>query len=303
MPRGRRSSVPGMVKTVEAQRRPRFRSGALQAPGRRAGGPVDRPGKQQQHQHRRRREHQCPGDHFPAADAACHLAGQRIGHGCRERRCREQQVGPVQIAGRVCGEQRIDEHRARSRHPARPKPEGRPLARHECARHGGEQRQHRQHHRSVRGRRVLHGDRHQQRKSDDGERCKCSKPRPFTPQGRLRARPQQRQGRQHRRHQGASRRDEQGIEIGNREPRCRQRQAEDDDAVDTQKQGLAIARGRALGRHGKTLGWLLGQGSSGAERQPRLPPRTLREMTTRMISLVPSRIWCTRRSRTSFSRP
>src|SRR6185503_22331 len=40
-----------------------------------------------------------------------------------------------------------------------------------------------------------------------------------------------------------------------------------------------------------------------ARDQPRLPPSTLRATTTRMISLVPSRIWWTRRSRTSFSRP
>ena len=76
-----------------------------------------------------------------------------------------------------------------------------------------------------------------------------------------------------------------------------------DDAEEAEEQGLAIARGRALGRHGRTLGSLLGQGWRAILAQPRLPPRTLREMTTRMISLVPSRIWCTRRSRTSFSRP
>ena len=35
----------------------------------------------------------------------------------------------------------------------------------------------------------------------------------------------------------------------------------------------------------------------------RLPASTLRAITTRMISLVPSWIWCTRRSRTSFSTP
>lgn len=32
-------------------------------------------------------------------------------------------------------------------------------------------------------------------------------------------------------------------------------------------------------------------------------PSTPRPMTTRMISFVPSRIWCTRRSRTTFSMP
>jgi len=43
----------------------------------------------------------------------------------------------------------------------------------------------------------------------------------------------------------------------------------------------------------------LGDGSGGH----RAPSISLRETISRMISLVPSRIWCTRRSRTIFSMP
>ncbi len=84
---------------------------------------------QEQQQHDGRREHQRPGDHLPAADAPRHLAAQRIGHGGRERRGGQQQVGPVQIAGTAAGQQRVDQHRRRSRHAAGPEPQGRPLAR------------------------------------------------------------------------------------------------------------------------------------------------------------------------------
>ncbi len=71
-----------------------------------------------------------------------------------------------------------------------------------------------------------------------------------------------------------------------------------DDAEDAEQQGLALAAGLAIGARAGLAGIRQTRPD-----QPRLPPSTLREMTTRMISLVPSRIWCTRRSRTSFSRP
>ena len=48
--------------------------------------------------------------------------------------------------------------------------------------------------------------------------------------------------------------------------------------------GLETRHGRCLSRH-------------------RAPSISLRETISRMISLVPSRIWCTRRSRTIFSMP
>ena len=122
---------------------------------------------------------------------------------------------------------------------------------------------------------------------------KGGEPRPVAPLRRLRPRPQQGEGRQRRRQQRAPGRDEQGIELGDRHPRRRQRQAEHDDAEEREQQGLPVAA--ACGLQARRIG-------AGA-RHPRLPPSTLREITTRMISLVPSRIWCTRRSRTSFSRP
>ena len=43
------------------------------------------------------------------------------------------------------------------------------------------------------------------------------------------------------------------------------------------------------------------RGCSG--RRHRAPSISLRDTISRMISLVPSRIWCTRRSRTIFSMP
>ena len=52
-------------------------------------------------------------------------------------------------------------------------------------------------------------------------------------------------------------------------------------------------RALALGEHGRVAG-------GGAHRAG---PTTPRAMISRMISLVPSRIWWTRRSRTSFSMP
>ena len=42
---------------------------------------------------------------------------------------------------------------------------------------------------------------------------------------------------------------------------------------------------------------------SGVESLHRAPSISLRATISRMISLVPSRIWCTRRSRTIFSMP
>ncbi len=49
------------------------------------------------------------------------------------------------------------------------------------------------------------------------------------------------------------------------------------------------------------VGFNAGNGRSGSRH--RAPSISLRETISRMISLVPSRIWCTRRSRTIFSMP
>ena len=45
-----------------------------------------------------------------------------------------------------------------------------------------------------------------------------------------------------------------GIEVRNRQARRRQRQAEDHDADEPEQQGLAVARGGALGRRGLMAG-------------------------------------------------
>src|SRR5580704_8489364 len=58
--------------------------------------------------------------------------------------------------------------------------------------------------------------------------------------------------------------------------------------------------GRALAPHDQ-IG--LGTRNSRGGGRHRAPSISLRETISRMISLVPSRIWCTRRSRTIFSMP
>ena len=57
-------------------------------------------------------------------------------------------------------------------------------------------------------------------------------------------------------------------------------------------------------REGLRKAWLQAHVSEAEESDPhRFDPSSSRPMITRMISFVPSRIWCTRRSRTTFSMP
>ena len=84
-----------------------------------------------------------PGVDLPAADAVRQLPAERIGRCRGQGSARQQQICPLQLARAAAGDERVHQHRSGTGHTTGPEAKRGPLARHQHAGHGGQQRQHR----------------------------------------------------------------------------------------------------------------------------------------------------------------
>jgi len=116
-----------LVPGKKAQKHAEHRDVEEPGPGGRRRLPVGRPGKQQQRrQDGGRREYQGPANHLPAADAA---GPERVGHGRRDGRGRQQEIGPLQSTGTAAAHESVKKRTAGAGHGARPKPDRGTLSR------------------------------------------------------------------------------------------------------------------------------------------------------------------------------